>query len=141
MRPMFPVLALLLAGGAPAVQELAELLAAAKIVGEVAAWENKYVRVSYEVLEYPAAERRVAESRPVVLYVRVVPETHVVDTRLLQAPHGPRALWRPGVVPCGVRIEVLTRPPAPSGLGEPGTDPPKGAFSEERERYRLILAT
>jgi hypothetical protein len=138
---MLAVLALLCASGLLAAQQVADLMATAKVVGEVAEWENAYVRVSYELLEYPAAERRVAESRPVVLYVRVVSETHVADTRLLQAPQGPRSLWRPGVVPCGIRIEVLKRPPAPSSLGEPGADPPPGAITEERDHYRLILAT
>ena len=141
MRLMLTVTALLCAGSVPATQELAGLMAAAKVVGEVAAWENKYVRIWYEMLEYPAAERRVAESRPVVLYVRVVRETGVPETRLLPAPSGARSLWRPGVVPCGVRIEMLARPPAPSSLGEPGADLPRDAIAEEHERYRLILAT
>jgi hypothetical protein len=127
------------AGGAPAMQHLADLMAVAKAVGEVPAWENKYVRVYYEVLEYPVAERRVSESRPVVLYVRVAPAPRVVDTRLLEAPQGVRPLWRPGVLPRGLRIELLTPPPAPSRLGEPGTDPPREAVEEEHERYRVIL--
>ena len=129
------------ASGAPTAQELADLMAAAKAVGEVPAWENTYVRVHYAVLEYPAVERRAAESRPVVLYVRVAPEPPVVDTRLLDAPQRARPSWRPGVVPRGVRIEVLTLPPAPSALGEPGTDLPRGATTEEHARYRLVLAT
>jgi hypothetical protein len=127
--------------GAPTAQQLADLMAAAKAVGEVPVWENTYVRVHSAVLEYPAAERRVAESRPVVLYVRVASEPGVVDTRLLDAPPNVGPSWRPGVVPRGVRIEVLTLPPALSGLGEPGTDPPQGAITEEHGRYRLVLAT
>jgi hypothetical protein len=130
-----------LASGPPTAQQLADLMAVAKAVGEVPAWENAYVRVHYAVLEYPAVERRVAESRPVVLYVRVAPEPQVVNTRLLDAPQGARPSWRPGVVPRGVRIEVLTLPPAPSALGEPGTDPPQGATTDEHGRYRLVLAT
>jgi hypothetical protein len=129
------------ASGAPTVQQPADLMATAKTVGEVPVWENTYVRVHYAQLEYPAAERRIAEARPVVLYVRVAPEPGVVDTRLLDAPQGVRLLWRPGVVPRGVRIELLARPPAPSALGEPGTDPPRGAITEDHERYRLVLAT
>ena len=140
MRNGLAVLALLLAAGATAAQQLAELMAAAKVVGEVPAWENKYVRVHYATLEYPAAERRVAESRPVVLFVRVAPEPGVVDTRLLDIPQGARPSWWPGVLPRGVRVEVLALPPAPSGLGEPGTDPPEGAITEEHGRYRLTLA-
>lgn len=130
-----------LASGAPTVQQLADLMAAAKTIGEVPVWENTYVRVHSAVLEYPAAERRVAESRPVVLYVRVAPEPGVVDTRLLDAPQGARPPWRQGVVPRGVRIELLAPPPAPSALGEPGTDPPRGAITEDHGRYRLVLAT
>ncbi len=127
--------------GASSAQQPADLMAAAKAVREVPAWENPYVRVHYAVLEYPAAERRVAESRPVVLYVRVASAPGVVDTRLLDAPPQVGASWRTGVVPRGVRIEVLALPPAVSGLGEPGTDPPRGAIVEEHERYRLVLAT
>jgi len=140
MRRLLAALALVGAGGLPAAQEPADLLAAARVVGEAAAWENEYVRVWYQLLEYPAAERRVAESRPVVLYVRVTSETDVAGTHLLQAPRGVRSLWRPGVVPCGVRVEMLARPPAPPALGEPDTDPPRGATTEEHRRYRLILA-
>lgn len=138
---MFAVLALLFASTAPTAQQLTDLMAAAKVVGEVPVWENTYVRVHYAVLEYPAAERRIAESRPVVLYVHVAPVPGVVDTRLLDAPPRVGPSWRPGVVPRGVRIEVLMPPPASSGLGEPGTDPPQGAITEEHERYRLVLAT
>ncbi len=127
------------AGAAPVARELADLMAAAKAVGEVPAWENKYVRVYYEVLEYPAADRQVSESRPVVLYIRVAPAPRVVDTRLLDAPQRVRPLWRPGVLPRGVRIELLAPPPAPSRLGEPGTDPPREATEEDHERYRLVL--
>jgi hypothetical protein len=130
-----------LGSGAPTAQSVADLMAAAKTVGERPVWENSYVRVHSAVLEYPVAERRVAESRPVVLYVRVAPEPGVVDTRLLDAPPTVGRSWRSGVVPRGVRIEVLTLPPAMSGLGEPGTDPPQGAITEERGRYRLVLAT
>ena len=49
------------ANGAPMARQLADLTAAAKVVGEVPALENDYVRVNYVLLEYPAAERRVAE--------------------------------------------------------------------------------
>jgi hypothetical protein len=129
------------ASGAPTAQQLADLMAAAKTVGEVPVWENSFVRVHYAQLEYPAADRRIAESRPIVLYVRVAPEPGIVDTRLLDAPPKVGPSWRQGVVPRGVRIEVLTLPPAPSSLGEPGTDPPQGAITEEHGRYRLILAT
>jgi hypothetical protein len=149
MRKMFAALVLLLVAaesqglvsGAATPQQLADLMAAAKTVGETPVWENTYVRVHCAVLEYPAAERRVAELRPVVLYVRVTPEPGVVDTRLLDAPPKVGSSWRLGVVPRGVRIEVLTLPPAISGLGDPGTDPPRGAITEEHGRYRLVLAT
>jgi hypothetical protein len=139
MGKVLAALAFLLAAGAT-TQQLSELMATARVVGEVPAWENEYVRVRYAELEYPAAERRVAESRPVVLYVRVAPEPGVADTRLLDIPQGARHSWRPGVLPRGVLIEVLALPPAPSGLGEPGTDLPEGAVTEEHGRYRLTVA-
>lgn len=141
MRPVLAVLGLLLAAGTTTAEQLADLMAAARVVGEIPAWENKYVRVYYATLEYPAAERRAAEARPVALYVRVQPEPGVVDTRLLDTPRGARPSWRPGVLPRGVRIEVLALPPAPSGLGEPGTDPPEGAITEKHGRYQLTVAT
>ena len=94
------------------------------------------------ILEYPAAERRVAEARPVVVYIHVAPEPGVVNTRLLDPPRGARPSWRPGVVPCGVHIEVLKPPPAPQRLGEPGTALPRDAIEEEPwDGGRLILAT
>jgi hypothetical protein len=129
------------ASRAPIAQQLADLMTLAKVVREVPAWENAYVRVHSAVLDYPAAERRIAESRPVVLYVRVAPEPGAVDTRLLDAPPKVGASWRMGVVPRGVRIEVLAPPPAVSTLGEPGTDPPRDAITEDHERYRLVVAT
>ena len=141
MRKMVVAVALLLVIGAPTGEQLTDLLAATKVLGEVPAWENTYVRVHYAVLEYPTAERQVAQARPVVLFVRVALEPGVVDTRLLEAPPQVTASWRPAVVPRGVRIEVLTWPPAPSALGEPGTDPPPGAITEEHGRYRLVVAT
>ena len=58
------------AGATPQGQGLADLMAAAKIAGEVLAFDSDYVRIRYAVLEYPAAECAVAESRPVVLFIR-----------------------------------------------------------------------
>ena len=113
------------ASGAPMGQQPADLMAAAKTVGEVPVWENTYVRVHYAQLEYPVAERRIAEARPVVLYVRVAPEPGVVDTRLLDAPQGARPLWRPGVVPRGVRI-VCWRGPGPVCSWRAGHRPAAG---------------
>jgi hypothetical protein len=129
------------ARGTPSAQQLGDLMAAAKPLGAVPAFENDYVRVHYTVLGYPAADSRIAERRPVVLYVRVVTKSGA-DTRPLDAPPRTPAFWRPGVLPRGVHVEVLTPPPAPSTLGEPGTDPPRGAIVEEHgEQYRLVLAT
>jgi len=128
-------------GGAPPGQEPAELLAAARVVGELPAWENEHVRVWHEVLEYPKAERRAAESRPVVLYLRVERGGQPAETRLLDAPQGVRSPWRPGVVPRGVRIDVLTAPPPPSAFGEPSANPPRGAVEEGHAGWGLVLAT
>lgn len=143
LRSVAGVVAVLtLAGGALGAERLADLMNATRIVAEIPAFENDYVRVSYALLEYPPAERRVAESRPVVLYVRVKAEGRLVNTRLLDPPRASRPLWRPGVVPRGVHIEVLKWPPAPPALGEPGTDPPSDALEEEHgEAGRLVMAT
>ncbi len=141
VRATTAAFALLLVSGALAPQQPSDLMAVARTLGEVPVWENKFVRVHYAALEYPAAERQIAESRPVVLYVRVASGTGVEDTRLLDAPQKTRPLWRPGVTPRGVRIELLAPPPKPSELGEPGTDPPRDSTVEDHERYRLVLAT
>jgi hypothetical protein len=120
---------------------LSDLVAAATPVGELPAFENEYVRVSYAWFEYPAAERRAIESRPLVLYIRVAPGG-LVNTRLLDPPRKGRPSWRLGVVPRAIHIELLKPPPRPSALGEPGTNPPRGAIAEERRQgVQLVLAT
>jgi len=127
--------------GAPA-DSLTDLVALAKPVGEVPAFENDYVRVSYEQFEYPAAERRIAEARPVVLYIRVAPGVGLINTRLLTPPRDARPSWRPGVMPRAVHVALLKPPPRPSALGEPGTDLPQGAIREPaRPGVQLLLAT
>jgi len=133
---------LLLAGSVmPAAQPLVDLMTSAKSVGEVPAFDNEFVRVSYVILEYPAAARRVAEARPAVLYIRVAPQPGILNTRWLTPPRGARSPWRPGVVPRGVHIELLKAPPPPRELEEPGAEPPRGATEErEWEGGRLILA-
>ena len=133
---------LLLAGSVvPAAQPLVDLLTVAQSVGEVPAFDNEFVRVSYVILEYPAAERRVAEARPAVLYIRVAPQPGILNTRWLTPPRGARSPWRPGAVPRGVHIDLLKSPPPPRDLEEPGSDPPTDA-TEERAwgGGRLILA-
>jgi len=133
---------LLFISGTPAAQELADMTAVAKFVGDVPAFENDYVRVHYSMLEYPAAERRVAEGRPVVLYIHVAPAPGFANMSLLLPPPGARPLWQPGVVPRGVRIEMLKPPPSPPVLGEPGTNPPRDAVTEESwDGGRLVVAT
>ena len=123
-------------------QGLADLMAAAKIAGEVLAFENDYVRVRYAALEYPAAEPRVAGSRPVVLFVRVIPESGSATTQLLDAPRGARPSRRTASVGRGIIIEVLRQPPAVSPLRDPEADPPRRS-AEEREwdGGRLLVAT
>jgi len=132
---------MVVATGTPAAQRLAELMAVAKTVGDVPAFANDYVRVRYAVLEYPKAERRVAEARPVVVYIHVAPKPGVVNTRLLDPPDGARSPWRPGVVPRGVNIEVLKPPPPPPELGDPGTNLPRDAIEEAAwDGGRLVVA-
>lgn len=120
-----------LAGAAIAAETLEDLLAAAKRTGELVLFENEYVRVHSTILEYPRAPRRVAEERPIVLYVRLGAGQATSKTRLLELPRGARPSWRPGVVPSAVRIELLKPPPKVSSLGDPGTYPPRDAIEED----------
>jgi hypothetical protein len=100
------------------------------------------VRVHYLLFEYAEAQPRTAAARPVVLYVRVGPRPGIVNTGPLDPPRGARPSWCPGAVPRGVHIESLAPPPAPPALGEPGTDPPRGAIEESRwDGGRLVRAT
>jgi hypothetical protein len=119
-----------LAAGAAAAESLTELMAAAKRSEGRVIFENDYVRVHNTVLEYPPAPRRVAEERPVVLYVRLGADRAFARTRLLEAPRGARMPWRPGVVPLGIWIELLKPPPRYSSLGDPDTYPPRDAEEE-----------
>jgi len=131
-----------LAGAVPA-DPLADLIAVAKPLETIPAFENEYVRVNYAQFEYPAAERRIADLRPIVLYIRVSPNVGLVNTRLLTPPPKARPSWRLGVVPRATLVEVLKRPPQPSALGgEPNTNPPRDAVVEEpRQGVQLVLAT
>jgi hypothetical protein len=119
-----------LAGAATAAESLTELMAAAKRSEGRVIYENDYVRVHNTILEYPSAPRRIAEDRPVVLYVRLGSDGSFSRTRLLEAPRGSRMPWRPGVVPLGIWIELLKLPPRYSSLGDPGTYPPRDAEQE-----------
>ena len=133
---------LLFVSGALAAQDLAAMMAVAKFVEDVPAFENDYVKVHYSMLEYPAAERRVAEERPIVLYIHVAPVPGFVNTSLLVPPPRGRSVWQPGIVPLGVRIEMLKPPPRPPILGEPGTNPPRDAVEEASwDGGRLVVAT
>jgi hypothetical protein len=128
MPGYLPLMALwLMAGGAPQGRSAAELMAAAKPAGDALAFENEYVRVRYQLLEYPAAERAVAESRPVVLYVKAKAESGPEAMTLLGSPRGGRLSWRTGAVPLGVRVEVLKAPPRTSAMRNPEADPPPGS--------------
>ena len=108
-------------------QDLPGLLASARPTDEVITFENDYVRIGLVALEYPTADRRVAEARPVVLYIRLTPGPGVLNTQLLAPPRGAVPAWRPGVVPRAVHIELLRPPLPPRDLQEPGTDPPADA--------------
>jgi len=92
------------------------------------------------MLEYPAAERRVAEGRPAVLYIHVAPAPGFVNTSLLVPPAGARPAWQPGVVPRGVRIELLKPPLPPPVLGEPGTNPPRDAVEDASSCVRTTFS-
>ena len=131
----------LMAGGAPQAERAADLMATAKPAGEAVALENDFVRVWRHALEYPAADRRVSESRPVVLYVRVEAGSQPARTALFDLPPRGRPSWRPGVTPLGILVEVLKAPPSTSGLRNPEADPPRGASSSaEWDGGRLLEA-
>jgi hypothetical protein len=130
------------AAATPQGQGSADLMAAAKPAGEVLAFENNYVRVRYAALEYPAAEPRVAQSRPVVLFVRVIPESGSATTQRLDAPRGARPSRQTGSVGRGIIIEILTQPPAVSPLRDPDAQPPRGSVEQvEWDGGRLLVAT
>jgi hypothetical protein len=139
---MAALAALALAAGATTRgQDLANLLAAAKVAGEVLAFENDYVRVRYAALEYPAADPRVAESRPVVLFVRVMAESGSEHMHVLEAPPGARPSRRAGRASRGVIIEVLKPPPTVSSLRDVDADPPRDAVvAMEWDGGRLVVA-
>jgi hypothetical protein len=114
-----------------AAEALADLLAAAKRSDGRVIFENDYVRVHNTILEYPPAPRRVAEERPVVLYLRLGSDGRTAQTQLLELPRKARPPWQPGVVPVGIWLEVLKAPPRYSTLGDPGTYQPRGALEKK----------
>lgn len=125
-----------------AQERLTELMSQARAVGERSAFANEYVSVSHTFLEYPPADSKVAQRRPVVLYISVVPAPGIVNTSVLPPPGRSRPAWYPGVMPVGVRIEVLAHPPKPPEPGEPGTDLPRGTAEDNQwEGGRLVRAT
>jgi len=129
------------AGATPRGQAAAGLTGVAKSIGESVVFENDYVRVRHQLLEYPAAERAVAEARPVVRYVKVRPESGPESTTLLDAPRGGRLSWRSGAAPLGVVIEILKRPPVVSSLRDPEADPPRGTVDQMRWDSGRLLVT
>jgi hypothetical protein len=131
-----------LAGGPVSQSErLADLLAASTPAGTALLIETDVVRVHVEALTYPRAERDVAESRPVVLYVKVKSASQAESMTFLDAPPGGRLSWRAGALPRGMRIEVLKAPPPTSMMRHPEADPPPGSSIEaEWDGGRLVLA-
>ena len=124
------VLVAVSAGAGIAAESLAELMAAARRSDGGVIFENDHVRVHRTILEYPPAPQRVAEARPVVLYLRLGSDRGFARTRLLEPPRGARLSWHPGIVPVGIWIELLKPPPRYSSLGDPGTYPPRDAEEE-----------
>jgi hypothetical protein len=121
---------------------LKNLLEQASIAGRVPGFENAYVRVTYTLLEYTATRDRSASARPVLLYVRLQPSPGRLNTRPLLPPRGSAPIWRPGVVPRAVEIDLLAPPPPPPQLGTVGTEPPRGTVEETSwDGGRLLLAT
>jgi hypothetical protein len=118
-----------------------DLLAAAKSVGEVAVFENDYVRVRCAVMEFPASVRSADKPLPAVLYIRVVPESGPEHTRALDAPRGARQSRQSSATSCGVIIEILKRPPAVSSLRDPEADPPPGTVEQLRWEGGRLLVT
>ena len=121
---------------------LKTLLEQASVAGQVPGFENEYVRVTYTLLEYAATRDRSGSARPVLLYVRLQPSPGRLNTRPLLPPRGSAPIWRPGVVPRAVEIDLLAPPPPPPQLGTVGTEPPRGTVEETSwDGGRLLLAT
>jgi len=121
---------------------LSALLEQATVAGQVPGFENEYVRVTYTLLEYAATRDRSASARPVLLYVRLQPSPGRLNTRPLLPPRGSAPIWRPGVMPRAVEIDLLAPPPLPPQLGTVGTEPPRGTVEETSwNGGRLLLAT
>jgi len=131
----------LIGGAVPQGERPADLLAASTPAGTALLMETDVVRVHVEALTYPRAERTVAESRPVVLYVKIKSASQAESMALLDAPPGGRLSWRAGAVPRGLRIEVLKAPAPVSMMRNPEADPPPGSTVEaEWDGGRLVLA-
>jgi hypothetical protein len=108
----------------------------------VPGFENGYVRVVYEQFAAPTVATRDGQTRPIVLFISVDPGPGQLNLRPLSPPRGARPSWRPGVLPRAVRITVLSWPPAPSDLGTPGTDVPRGTIEDNAwDGGRLLIAT
>ena len=122
----------MLAGAGIAAESLAELMATARRSDGRVIFENDYVRVHNTILEYPAAPRRVADERPVVLYLRLGTDQGFSKTRLLELPRKARPPWQPGIVPLGIWIELLKPPPKALDVGRPGYLSATGRPREKR---------
>jgi hypothetical protein len=124
------------------IETLDSLLRQATVAGQVPGFENEYVRVTYTLLEYGTGPERAAPGRPVLLYVRVQPSPGRLNARPLLPPRGAAPVWRPGVVPRAVEIELRAPPPPPMQLGAAGTEPPRGTIEEKVwDGGRLLVAT
>jgi hypothetical protein len=97
-------------------------------VGSVPAFENEYVQVAYVLIEVASQPGRTGPAPPIVRYIRI--DGTPAGRIQLEPPRPPadaRPSWRPGVVARAIYIKRLLDPPAPSELGEPGTDLPRNA--------------
>jgi hypothetical protein len=110
--------------------------------GSVPAFENEYVRVAYVLFEPAPQPDRSAPVPPIVLYIRV--DGTPAGPIRLEPPRPPadaRPSWRPGVVARAIHIKRLLDPPAPSELGEPGTDLPRNAVEVESWPGGQVVST
>jgi hypothetical protein len=137
--------ALVWLGAAPAAgagQGLADWLAAARPTGTVPAFENRWVRVHYALLDFPEPPSPPPATPPVVLFVRVRPGPEIVNDRLLLGPRRAQPGLGPPPPSRGVEIELLAPVPPPPSLGLVGAALPRDVVEEgEWDGGRLVVAT
>lgn len=109
--------------------------------GGVVVFANDYVIVRRAVAESDASGARRREPLPPVATIRVDPGPGVLNSAPLMPPAAarvPSGKARPSVA---IQIQILKPPPAPSALGNAGSELPRGSIRDrEWEGGCLVLA-